>query len=79
MSSRLELIGLDGIGEVQPGDDLSAVIADAAVTSGVQLTDDDVVVVTQKIVSKAEGRLVELSTVEPSDLARGWPSSAGWG
>jgi coenzyme F420-0:L-glutamate ligase/coenzyme F420-1:gamma-L-glutamate ligase len=72
VSSRLELIGLDGVGEVQPGDDLSAVIADAAVTSGVQLTDDDVVVVTQKIVSKAEGRLVKLSTVEPSDLARDW-------
>ena len=72
MSSRLDLIGLDGIGGVQPGDDLAAAIAEAAVISGVLLTDDDVVVVTQKIVSKAEGRLVELSTVEPSDLARDW-------
>jgi coenzyme F420-0:L-glutamate ligase/coenzyme F420-1:gamma-L-glutamate ligase len=73
---RLELIGLDGIGEIAPGDDLAAVIADAAATSGLALADDDVVVVTQKIVSKAEGRLVELSTVEPSTLARDW--AARW-
>jgi coenzyme F420-0:L-glutamate ligase / coenzyme F420-1:gamma-L-glutamate ligase len=72
VSSRLELIGLDGIGEIRPGDDLAPVIADAATASGVQLADDDVVVVTQKIVSKAEGRLVDLATVEPSALARDW-------
>ena len=72
MSSRLELIGLDGIGEVKPGDDLAAAIAHAATESDVRLADDDVVVVTQKIVSKAEGRLVDLATVEPSALARDW-------
>jgi coenzyme F420-0:L-glutamate ligase / coenzyme F420-1:gamma-L-glutamate ligase len=72
VSSRLELIGLDGIGEVQSGDDLAAVIADAATASDVHLADGDVVVVTQKIVSKAEGRLVDLATVEPSALARDW-------
>jgi coenzyme F420-0:L-glutamate ligase/coenzyme F420-1:gamma-L-glutamate ligase len=72
VSSRLELIGIDGIGEVQPGDDLAAAVADAAITSGVRLADDDVVVVTQKIVSKAEGRLVDLATVKPSPLARDW-------
>ena len=76
MSSRLELIGLDGIGEVEPGDDLAAAIADAATASDVHLTDDDVVVVTQKIVSKAEGRLVDLATVEPSEFARDW--AARW-
>jgi len=69
---RLELIALDGIGEIGPGDDLPAIIAEAASATGVALTDDDVVVVTQKIVSKAEGRLVDLSTVEPSDFARDW-------
>jgi coenzyme F420-0:L-glutamate ligase/coenzyme F420-1:gamma-L-glutamate ligase len=76
VSSRLELIGLDGIGEVAPGDDLAALIADAAAGSGVDLRDEDVVVVTQKIVSKAEGRLVDLATVEPSALARDW--AAQW-
>ena len=72
MSSRIELIGLDGIGEIQPGDDLAKAIADAAIDSDLALTDDDVVVVTQKIVSKSEGRLVDLATVEPSELARDW-------
>ena len=69
---RLELIALDGIGEIGPGDDLAAIIAEAGVGSGVTFADDDVVVVTQKIVSKAEGRLVDLATVEPSDFARDW-------
>lgn len=69
---RLELIALDGIGEVHPGDDLPAIVADAALASGITLTDADVVVVTQKIVSKAEGRLVDLATVEPSPFARAW-------
>ena len=77
MTSRIDLIGLDGIPEVAPGDDLAALIADAAAASGVGLTDVDVVVVTQKIVSKAEGRLCELASVEPSDFAREWASR--WG
>jgi coenzyme F420-0:L-glutamate ligase/coenzyme F420-1:gamma-L-glutamate ligase len=76
VSSSIELIGLDGIGEVQPGDDLAAAIADALARSGLEMTDADVVVVTQKIVSKAEGRLVDLASVEPSDLARDW--AARW-
>lgn len=70
--ARLELIALDGIGEIQPGDDLPAIILEAAAATGVSLTDDDVLVVTQKIVSKAEGRLVDLAAVEPSALARDW-------
>ena len=72
MTSRLELVALDGIGEVAPGDDLALHIARALQQSGVDLADPDVVVVTQKVVSKAEGRLVELDSVEPSDFARDW-------
>jgi coenzyme F420-0:L-glutamate ligase/coenzyme F420-1:gamma-L-glutamate ligase len=72
VTSRIELIGLDGIPEVTPGDDLAVLIANAASASGVGLTDADVLVVTQKIVSKAEGRLVKLASVTPSDLAREW-------
>jgi coenzyme F420-0:L-glutamate ligase/coenzyme F420-1:gamma-L-glutamate ligase len=72
VSSRLELIALDGIGEIQPGDDLATAIADAAAATDVALRDGDVLVVTQKIVSKAEGRLVDLETVEPSAFARDW-------
>jgi coenzyme F420-0:L-glutamate ligase/coenzyme F420-1:gamma-L-glutamate ligase len=77
VSSRIELIGLDGIGEIQPGDDLAATIAAAAGASEIVLTDADVMVVTQKVVSKAEGRLVDLATVEPSALARDWAER--WG
>lgn len=69
---RVELIALDGIGEIHPGHDLPAIIVEAATATGVTLTVDDVVVVTQKIVSKAEGRLVDLATVEPSPFARDW-------
>ena len=72
MTARLELIALDGIGEVEPGDDLAGLIADALDASGLTLADADCVVVTQKIVSKAEGRLVELSSVEPSPMAIAW-------
>jgi coenzyme F420-0:L-glutamate ligase/coenzyme F420-1:gamma-L-glutamate ligase len=57
--TRIELIGVTGLGEVRPGDDLATLIADAA-----ELADGDVVVVTQKIVSKAEGKLV---AVDPDD------------
>lgn len=72
MTARVELVALDGIGEVAPGDDVARLIVDGATASGLELADEDVVVVTQKIVSKAEGRLVELATVEPSQLARDW-------
>ncbi len=75
MTARLELIALEGIGEISPGDDLSAIIAEAS--SPVGLTDADVLVVTQKVVSKAEGRLVELASVQPSDFALDW--AARWG
>jgi coenzyme F420-0:L-glutamate ligase/coenzyme F420-1:gamma-L-glutamate ligase len=73
--ARLELIALGGIPEIRPGDDLGASIAEAARPIG--LADDDVVVVTQKVVSKAEGRLVELASVDPSPLARAWAER--WG
>ena len=77
MTARLELFALDGIGEVGPGDDLAGLIADGLAASGLKPTDDDVLVVTQKIVSKAEGRLVELSGVEPSPMALEW--ARRWG
>jgi coenzyme F420-0:L-glutamate ligase/coenzyme F420-1:gamma-L-glutamate ligase len=72
VTSRIELLALDSIPEVSPGDDLAALIAEAAATEGVVLGDTDVLVVTQKVVSKAEGRLVDLETVEPSAMASDW-------
>ncbi len=54
----LTVIPVTGIGEIVPGDDLPAIVLDAATASGITLIDGDVVVVTHKVVSKAEGRLV---------------------
>jgi coenzyme F420-0:L-glutamate ligase/coenzyme F420-1:gamma-L-glutamate ligase len=68
----IQLIPLDGIGEVVPGDDLGALIAAALGAAGIGVTDDDVVVVTQKVVSKAEGRVVDLASVEPREQASEW-------
>lgn len=61
-----------GLPEVQPGDDLAGLIAQAAGSHGLALQDDDVVVVAQKIVSKAEDARVWLDTVTPSSFARQW-------
>lgn len=55
---------------IQPGDDLATVIATGLSTMQETLQDGDIVVIAQKIVSKAEGRLVHLAQVTPSDEAR---------
>ena len=68
----ISLVALDGIPEVEPGDDLAALIAESLSAGGIGLTEADVLVVTQKIVSKAEGRVVELASVEPRPEAREW-------
>ncbi|MER3397661.1 MAG: coenzyme F420-0:L-glutamate ligase [Chloroflexota bacterium] len=69
MMGEVRVIGVEGIPEVRPGDDLAALILDALGRQGLRLEDGDVVVVTQKVVSKAEGRIVDLTTVEPSAFA----------
>lgn len=62
IGSGIGLIPVTGIGAIQPGDVLSDIIADAA---GAEIHNGDVLVVTQKIVSKAEGRLVEVDPDDP--------------
>jgi coenzyme F420-0:L-glutamate ligase/coenzyme F420-1:gamma-L-glutamate ligase len=69
MAAEVRIIGLQGIPNVAPGMDLAQVIAEAAQTQGLSFADGDIMVVTQKIVSKAEGRLVDLRTVRPSPFA----------
>jgi len=61
----MNVTAVRGLPEIAPGDDLARLIADAA-----ELQDHDVVVVAQKVVSKAEGRIVRLVDVEPSERAR---------
>jgi coenzyme F420-0:L-glutamate ligase/coenzyme F420-1:gamma-L-glutamate ligase len=69
MQPEIRIIPVRGIGEVRSGEDLAALIGDALAQDGVALEDGDALVVTQKIVSKAEGRLVDPATVEPSAFA----------
>lgn len=67
---HVELIGLRDLPLVQPGDDLAALISAALERGGQALAAHDLIVVAQKVVSKAEGRLVRLSSVVPSPRAR---------
>lgn len=70
---ELNLIGLTGLPEIQAGDDLATLIVEAARRLDLTLQPDDILVVTQKAVSKAEGRVVPLSAVAPSPApARAW-------
>lgn len=67
---RLELVALPGIPLVEPGDDVAALIVAGLERAGLRLASGDVLVVAQKIVSKAEGRYAELGPVTPSAAAR---------
>jgi coenzyme F420-0:L-glutamate ligase/coenzyme F420-1:gamma-L-glutamate ligase len=67
---RLEIIALPGLPEVRPGDDLAAFIREAA---GDTVIDANVVLaVAQKIVSKSQGAIVDLRTMQPSAIAESW-------
>ena len=72
VTTELRIIGVDGIGEVHPGDDVAVAIERGLRASQLQLEPGDILVVTHKIVSKAEGQLVDLRTIEPSPFAQEW-------
>lgn len=63
--AELRVIGLSGLPDVGPGDDIAALIVGAAEGQGTPMAAGDILIVTQKIVSKAEGRVVALAEVEP--------------
>ena len=69
MTEELRVIPLLGIPELEEGDDLAAVLVEAA-ARGTGFDQDDVLVVAQKAVSKVEGRVVDLADIEPSERAR---------
>jgi coenzyme F420-0:L-glutamate ligase/coenzyme F420-1:gamma-L-glutamate ligase len=77
MPPRYEVIGIEGLPEVRPGDDIARLIIAAAARQGTPLLTDDVLVVGQKIVSKAEGRLVRLQDIAPSAVATSIASGVG--
>jgi coenzyme F420-0:L-glutamate ligase/coenzyme F420-1:gamma-L-glutamate ligase len=80
--SHLEVIALEAIPEVRPGDDLPQIIVEAlrATPGALPARDDDVLVVTQKVVSKAEGAVADLTVIEPSlratSFAKRWDRDA---
>lgn len=76
-SGEVRIIPVDGIPEVTAGDPLESFIVDAIRRSPGSLVDGDIVTVTHKVVSKAEGGLIDLNTIEPSALARSWADE--WG
>jgi len=69
MTERITITGLHGIPLVREGDDLAAIAIAGLAASEIAPDDGDVLVVAQKIVSKAEGRIVDVATVEPSERA----------
>src|SRR5919108_1389746 len=75
--TELRIIGLPGIPIVTPGADLAALIQQAATAAPLALQAGDILVVTQKVVSKAEGHLILLKDVTPSPLAKNFARQ--WG
>lgn len=67
--TRVEVIGVEGLGEVSEGNSLGQLICAACAKQGLTIVDQDVLVVAHKIVSKAEGRIVRLNEIEPSERA----------
>src|SRR3954453_12492197 len=77
VATDLLAFALPGIPEVTPGADLATLVAQALDRSGRALEHGDVVVVAQKMVSKAEGAIVRLADVTPSPLAEEWAAASG--
>lgn len=67
--TSIALLPLPGLPEIRKGDDLARGIVEAARRAGIAFEHTDVLVIAQKIVSKAEGRLLKLSTIKPSPQA----------
>ena len=77
MPPRYEVIGIEGIGEVRPGDDVARIVVEAAARQRTPLAAADVLVLSQKIVSKSEGRLLRLSEITPSLMAETFAAELG--
>jgi coenzyme F420-0:L-glutamate ligase/coenzyme F420-1:gamma-L-glutamate ligase len=69
MPPEVQIIGVRGMPEIKPGDDLAGSLMDAAQRQGTSIEAGDVLVITQKVVSKAEDRVIGFDGIEPSPLA----------
>jgi coenzyme F420-0:L-glutamate ligase/coenzyme F420-1:gamma-L-glutamate ligase len=70
--SELRAIPVSGIGEVKPADDIASLILNALAAKRRKLSSGDILVITHKIVSKAEGQIVPLASIQPSADASQW-------
>lgn len=77
MTAPVSVYPVLGLPEIRPGDDLGAALLAALRAQALPLADGDVLVVAQKVVSKAEGARVALAAIEPSPVARQWAER--WG
>ncbi len=77
MPPRYEVIGVEGLPEITRGDDLARLIWESAARQGTPLSARDLLVVSQKIISKSEGRVVRLSAVTPSPRAQAVAAELG--
>jgi coenzyme F420-0:L-glutamate ligase/coenzyme F420-1:gamma-L-glutamate ligase len=75
--NAVAILPIPGMPELHPGDDLHTILAEALAGAIGELRDGDVVVVTHKVVSKSEGQMVDLSTIQPGEFATRW--SEAWG
>src|SRR5881628_3495817 len=66
----VSIIGIQGIPNIQKGDDLSQIIVDRVKRQKETIKDHDILVISQKVVSKAEGQIVQLDSVRPSEFSR---------
>ncbi len=73
--TEIRIFPVSGVPEVQPGDDVAQIIADAIRKLGLRIEQGDVFVVAQKIVSKAEGRIISLAEIKPSARASEWAAA----
>jgi coenzyme F420-0:L-glutamate ligase/coenzyme F420-1:gamma-L-glutamate ligase len=73
----VEIIPLPGLPEIRPGDDIAHVVTHAVRMHDMRVAENDIFVVAQKIVSKAEGNIVRLAEITPSEPARLWAEQ--WG
>ena len=69
-SKTISIIPVSGIPEIGLGDDLVSIVSEAVSAQGLSIKSGDVLVFAQKIVSKAEGRFVDLNDVTPSAFAQ---------
>jgi coenzyme F420-0:L-glutamate ligase / coenzyme F420-1:gamma-L-glutamate ligase len=71
----IQVIGVPGMPELVEGDDVASLIIEAVRRAELEIVKDDILVIAQKIVSKAEGRVVRLESIEPSGRASEWAAA----